>query len=169
MNKYGILLAIGLVVGCNTYAAVYHVGDVIEIPVGPARQDYDNCRYEVANTRDVYFALDRAGATNILAPVNWDINWSPNEKLIIHRVKAIKPGMTTITYNRVPDLGDCGCQAAADYLGTYRVADKYGEMVEMPVMDQSMIEACNDDCKAEVFKQTHKNYTSVTITVLPAE
>lgn len=165
---YGFLLILScFLVGCCC-AEDYHVGDMIEIPIGYLP---DGCSYEVANAREVYFALDSAASTTILAPIDFDhrYNGSRTERLMIHRVRAIRPGKTTIHYNRVPVLGDCGCHDAAEYLGTYRTRNNEGEMVELPVMDDSMIASCKEKCEGEVFKQTLKHYKSVTITVLPVE
>lgn len=167
IRKSSLLVMSFLMGGCC--AEEYRVGDVIEIPVGPS---YDSCFYEVANAREVYFALDPAASTTILAPIEFKYNYnmSPRgEHLLIHRVRAIRPGKTTIYYNRVPVLGDCGCHDAAEYLGTYRTRNNEGEMVELPVMDDSMIASCKEKCEGEVFKQTLKHYKSVTITVLPVE
>lgn len=133
-------------------AYTLHVGDIITIPVGPIGSDQirPNCRYGVENVDAVYFYNNPSGVTNILAPDDWFDRYEAHYDIYVacHRVRAVKPGKVTIAFSRIPFLDNCGCRYVHN--------------------DQKAYEDCKKACDVQIQEETIKNYSLVTITVVPA-
>lgn len=173
-----------------TASYTMRVGDHLEIPVGPTESgSHPTWYYNIMNPEQVYAHLNPNGASNILETnlithsyfcsffkCLLDYFLGKNNVLMqSHWVEAMKPGITTIIYNRAQTLDGCGC----DKFINWETVDKEKSGLSNELWEKvrnlqkgtltQEYQECKAACESEAEQQKTKPYKAVTITVLPAE
>lgn len=173
------ILSYGIMSGSPADCITCHVGDFINIEIGPVEafgdlhgKFYLDCAYKVANQNEVFFYKNPAGNTNILNQLSLENISDGKEEghfIAYHHLLAVKPGAVTIRYNQIPNLENCGCENVP--LNTVTVEEYIPSSTQgslnVNVFSDSERAVCLQACTEETQKQMRKDYKMVTVTVLP--